>query len=241
MKIAVISDIHGNMDAFDQVLEDIDKSHVDSIISLGDNIGYGPEPEKVIRKMQVRKIPSIMGNHEMAVADQSHLGWFNITAQESLLKTRKMLSNGSIEYISSFKSFLVRFKCRFVHGFPPDSPTTYSFQVSENALLDTFRILNETVCFIGHTHYLQTIGFDGLTIDKAPLEQGVTLLPEARQCIVNVGSVGQPRDGNNNAKYVIWNSSASTIQVKYIPYNIARAVDKIYALGLPKVHADRLW
>lgn len=241
MKIAVISDIHGNMDAFDQVLEDIDKSHVDSIISLGDNIGYGPEPEKVIRKIQDRKIPSIMGNHEMAVADQSHLGWFNITAQESLLKTRKMLSEGSIEYISSLKSSLVCFKCRFVHGFPPDSPTTYSFQVPENVLMDIFRKLDENVCFIGHTHYLQTIGFGGQTIDEAPLEQGATLLPEARQCILNVGSVGQPRDGNNNAKYVIWDSSANTIEVKYIPYNIARVVEKIYALGLPKAHADRLW
>lgn len=241
MKIAVISDIHGNMDAFDQVLEDIDKSHVDSIISLGDNIGYGPEPEKVIRKIQDRKIPSIMGNHEMAVADQSHLGWFNITAQESLLKTRKMLSEGSIEYISSLKSSLVCFKCRFVHGFPPDSPTTYSFQVPENVLMDIFRKLDENVCFIGHTHYLQTIGFGGQTIDEAPLEQGATLLPEARQCILNVGSVGQPRDGNNNAKYVVWDSSANTIEVKYIPYNIARVVEKIYALGLPKAHADRLW
>jgi len=241
MKIAVISDIHGNMDAFDQVLKDIDKSDVDAIISLGDNIGYGPEPEKVIRKMQDRKIPSIMGNHELAVADQSHLSWFNITAQESLLKTRNMLSKDSIEYISSFKSFLVRFKCRFVHGFPPDSPTTYSFQVSENVLMDTFRKFSENVCFIGHTHYLQTIDFDGLTIDEETLEQGGKLLPEARQCIVNVGSVGQPRDGNNNAKYVIWNSGANTIEVKYISYNIARVVDKIYALGLPRVHADRLW
>ena len=107
--------------------------------------------------------------------------------------------------------------------------------------MDSFRKFNENVCFIGHTHYLQTIGFDGLTIDEVPLEQGLTLLPEARQCIVNVGSVGQPRDGNNNAKYVIWDSSANTIDVKYIHYDIAQVVDKIYALGLPKVHADRLW
>ena len=152
-----------------------------------------------------------------------------------------MLSKDSLEYISSFKSSLVCFECRFVHGFPPDSPTTYSFQVSENELRGTFQKLNENICFIGHTHYLQIIGLDNQTIDEAPLEQGITLLSQARQSIVNVGSVGQPRDGNNNAKYVIWNSSANTIKVKYIPYNIARVVDKIYALGLPKVHADRLW
>jgi predicted phosphodiesterase len=241
MKIAVISDIHGNMDAFERVLEDIDTSNVDTIVSLGDNVGYGPEPEAVIRKIQEREIPSIMGNHEMAVADQKHLGWFNITARESLIKTRKFLSRESIAYISRFNSSLVDFDCRFVHGFPPDSPTTYSFQVSENELYETFQKLDENLCFIGHTHYLQIIDYDGQTFDEAPLEKGVTELPEDRKCIVNVGSVGQPRDGNNNAKYVIWNSSAKTIEVKYIPYDIARVVDKIYALGLPKVHANRLW
>ena len=241
MKIAVISDIHGNMDAFESVLEDIDRSNVDAIVSLGDNIGYGPEPEAVVRKIQDRGIPSIMGNHEMAVADPKHLSWFNITAQESLLKTIKLLSQGSLDYISGLNAYRVDFDCRFVHGFPPDSPTTYSFQVPENELTDVFRDLNENVCFIGHTHFLQMISYDGHDFDEAPLEQGITVLPEDRQCIVNVGSVGQPRDGNNNAKYVIWNSGETSIEVKYIPYDIARVVDKINALGLPKVHANRLW
>jgi predicted phosphodiesterase len=241
MKIAVISDIHGNLDALDKVLADIDTSNVDTIFSLGDNIGYGPEPEAIIRTIQDREIPSIMGNHEMAVADPKHLGWFNITAQESLLKTKKLLSRDSLAYISGLGSSVVDFDCRFVHGFPPDSPTTYSFQVSENELIHTFQKLNENVCFIGHTHCLQLISYDGQSLDEAPLEQGVTVLPEDRQCIVNVGSVGQPRDGDNHAKYVIWDSSAKTIEVKYIPYDIARVVDKIYALGLPKVHANRLW
>jgi predicted phosphodiesterase len=241
MRIAVISDIHGNMEAFDRVLEDIDKSHIDSIISLGDNIGYGPDPEEVVTKIQYLNIPSLMGNHEMAVLDKIHLEWFNYSARESLLKTRKALSEGSRQYLATLEFSLVRDRCRFVHGFPPDSPTIYSFQVTGKELSKTFRKLTERVCFIGHTHGLHIIVFDGQDINESPLEEGVTHLSENQRYIVNIGSVGQPRDGNNNAKYVIWDSTANTIEVKYIPYNIARVVEKIYSMGLPRVHADRLW
>jgi predicted phosphodiesterase len=241
MRIAIISDIHGNMEAFDQVLRDIDNASVEKIISLGDNIGYGPEPENVIRRIQERKIFSVLGNHEMAVADHTHLSWFNSIAQESLRKTAEMLSPDSYKYIFSLKSSLNRYKCRFVHGFPPDSPTIYAFQVSERQLLETFFNLEEQVCFIGHTHYLQLMAFDGQAVTAAPLHRGTSVLSEGRQYIVNVGSVGQPRDGNNNAKYVIYDTRANTIEVRFIPYDIAAVVEKIYAAGLPSVHGDRLW
>jgi predicted phosphodiesterase len=84
MRIAVISDIHGNYEACQQVLEDIDKTQVDAVISLGDNIGYGPEPDRVIREIRARKIPSILGNHELAIKDEKYLKWFNPTARDSL-------------------------------------------------------------------------------------------------------------------------------------------------------------
>ncbi len=241
MRIAVISDIHGNLEALDQVLQDVDKSHIDTVVSLGDTIGYGPDPEEVVKKLRHCNIPSIMGNHELAVVDKINLEWFNHTARESLIKTTAMLSKSSLEYISTLKPYLVRHQCRFVHGFPPDSPTIYSFQVSENTLLETFQTLDQKVCFIGHTHYLYISVFDGRTITITPLKQGVMNLSDNQKYIVNIGSVGQPRDGNNNAKYIIWDSVAKTIQVKYVPYNIAKVVAKIYAMGLPHVHADRLW
>ncbi|MGD2270074.1 MAG: metallophosphoesterase family protein, partial [Desulfobacterales bacterium] len=206
MRIAIISDIHGNMEAFDQVLRDIDNASVDKIISLGDNIGYGPDPEKVIRIIRKRKVFSILGNHEMAVADPTHLSWFNSIARESLRKTAEMLSSDSHKYISSLKSYLNRYKCRYVHGFPPDSPTIYAFQVSQRQLLETFFNLKEQLCFIGHTHYLQLLVFDGQAATAAPLCQGISVLSEGRRYIVNVGSVGQPRDGNNSAKYVIYDA-----------------------------------
>ncbi|QTA86129.1 metallophosphoesterase family protein [Desulfonema magnum] len=249
MKIAVISDIHGNLDAFREVLADIDRSNVDAIISLGDNIGYGPEPEGVVRLIRKRKIPSVMGNHELVVADRRHLEWFNPIARKSLQKTISMLSNDSINFICGMKPYILCKKYRFVHGFPPDSPTTYLFHVSEEKLQEVFEQMKEEICFIGHTHELEIIGFDRRAIShpdekaitRTPMHKGITFLYDEKKYIINVGSVGQPRDGDNNSKYVIWDTLNYHIEVKYIPYDIATVVNKIFKAGLPKAHANRLW
>ena len=113
MRVAIISDIHGNFDAFQQVLEDIDTSRVDSIISLGDNIGYGPEPDRVIQELLSRGIPSIIGNHELAVNDPESLNWFNPVARRSLIKTRDVLSERSIGFIAELEPYRVQHQCRY--------------------------------------------------------------------------------------------------------------------------------
>ncbi len=132
--------------------------------------------------------------------------------------------------------------CRFVHGFPPDSINTYLFQVSYDRLKQVFKEIEEKICFVGHTHELEIIGFDGKVFEHIPISEAcVKHLYKERRYIINIGSVGQPRDGNNNAKYVIWNTDDYTVEVKFIPYDIAGVVNKIIKAGLPKVHAERLW
>jgi predicted phosphodiesterase len=242
MRVAIISDIHGNLDAFKQVLNDIDHSDIDAVVCLGDNVGYGPEPEQVIRQVLNLNIPCVMGNHERAVSDRAHMDWFNPAARKSLQKTITMLSEESLNYIRGMKSSLVIYQSRFVHGFPPDSTDIYLFQVPNHTLNQTFRKMKERLCFVGHTHELKLIGFDGKVSQYIPFKDGIVKhLHKDRKYIVNVGSVGQPRDGNNNAKYVIWNTSEDSLEVRFVPYDIAAVVGKIMAAGLPKVHADRLW
>ena len=241
MRLAIVSDIHGNMDAFEQVLADITRSDVDDIISLGDNIGYGPEPDLVVKTVQARNIPSVVGNHELAVARPKYLDWFNPVARESLEKTIKLLSDLSIRYILKQNTHMVSFGCRFVHGFPPASALLYMFQVSDHRKKQIFDKLDERICFIGHTHTLEMISYDGNRIKYHPLLKGINHLSKDQKYIFNIGSVGQPRDGDNRAKYVIWDSSRDTIEVKYIPYDIATTVEKIRAAGLPDEHARRLW
>ncbi len=240
MRIAVLSDIHANMEAFRSVLADMDQAEIDASVCLGDNIGYGSEPEKVMNEIRRLDIPSVMGNHELAVADIDYFKWFNPVALESLKKNIELLSDSSIRYIRTLRKSMVFQGCRCVHGFPPASPTLYQFQASEDRIRDAFEEMAESICFTGHTHILEIIDFDGNMITREPLLMGETRLSEEKKYIINIGSVGQPRDESNHAKYVVWDSEKAVIDVRFVPYDIVGAVNKILKAGLPRVHALRL-
>jgi len=240
MRIAIISDIHGNATAFLEVLKNIDRSEVDHIFCLGDNIGYGPEPEAVIRMMSERNIPSVVGNHELAVNHPEYLGWFNPNARLSIEKTITLLSPSSIEYLALLPNTITRFDCLFVHGFPPDSPTLYLFEMSNGDILATLSRMTEKLCFIGHTHELVLLDYDGESVTRTALSKESRKLDPAHRYIVNVGSVGQPRDGNNDAKYVIWDDCRNELEIRFVPYNVTDTINKIYNAGLPEQHAWRL-
>ena len=241
MKIAIISDIHGNLEALLNVLSDIDSIGVEKLVCLGDCIGYGPDPEAVVSEMRRRRIPTLMGNHEQAVCSPDQLAWFNPLARASLRMTIDMLSNASIDFILQLPRNLVVEQCLCVHGYPPDSARTYLFQKSPEALIKTFQSMTEPICFVGHTHDLEIVIYDGSAIKRHVLQQGRLDLNSEHRHIVNIGSVGQPRDGNNNAKYAIFDTQSRVLEIRFIPYDIAATVAKIKAAGLPDNHANRLW
>ncbi|MDA3895461.1 MAG: metallophosphoesterase family protein [Desulfobacteraceae bacterium] len=240
MKTAILSDIHGNATAIEAVLKDIDACSVDTILSLGDNIGYGPEPEKVINILRSRKIPSVTGNHELGVTHPNFLPLFNPIARKSIEMTFDMLSAASIERIKQFPNVIVKDDLRFVHGFPPESPTKYLFELSDEEIKDSLSQMVERYCFIGHTHDLEILILEKDRLTRLPLEEGIFPLDPNNKYLINSGSVGQPRDGNNQAKYLIWDSETSVLSVRYITYNISDTVKKIYKAGLPEQHALRL-
>lgn len=240
MRIAVLSDIHGNLEAFEAVLKDMDRTAPDAVISLGDNIGYGPDPEAVVRRMRENEIPSVLGNHEMVVANPSFINWFNEQIQASMQITLDALSEESVTYIRDLEEYISRWNCRFVHGFPPRSPSLYLFQMTENQVLQTFEFMEERICFVGHTHELRQVEYDGEAFCNSPLSRETVSLHPDRKYIINVGSVGQPRDGDNRAKYVIWDEEENTLEVRYVTYDIETVVKKILDAGLPEVNALRL-
>jgi predicted phosphodiesterase len=240
MKIALVSDIHGNMDAFDAVLADIDRAQADAVFSLGDNIGYGAEPEQVIRTLQGRRIPSVQGNHELAACRADFLDWFNPAARQSLSMTFRMLSGDSLNWIAGLPTHRQAGDARLVHGFPPDSPTLYLFQMSAAEKARALQELPERVCFVGHTHVLDLISHDGHILAEIPLVEGGNRLDPALKFFVNIGSVGQPRDGDLRAKYVIWDPNAHTLDLRCVAYDTRAAAAKIIAAGLPETHARRL-
>lgn len=241
MRIAIVSDIHGNLEAFQEVLQDIGHARVDRIVSLGDNIGYGPDPDPVLRLVHENGIQSVMGNHELGVVEPSTLDWFNASARRSLVLTGELLSSWGRDFIAALKPTLEIPSSFLVHGFPPDSITTYLFQVPELQLLQHFLKSPHKVTFVGHTHELGLITCYGEHVEYRPLGEGLTHLSEGHKFIVNAGSVGQPRDGDSRAKYIILDDEASSLEVRFIPYDIERTVRKILELGFPAINAHRLW
>ena len=241
MRLAIISDVHGNLEALRQVLSDIDQLQVDGLACLGDNIGYGAESEAVVKLIRRRHIPCVMGNHELAFVDPSYLYWMNPIARRSLILTEELISQDTVDYIHRLKPSMIFHGSLCVHGLPPDSITAYLFDASEMQLRQIFAAMKYKICFVGHTHELAIIGFDGEGITRTPLCKGLSPLQKDRQYIINVGSVGQPRDGDNHAKYVIWDDSSATIEVRFIAYDIAATARKILELGFPEFNAKRLW
>jgi predicted phosphodiesterase len=241
MKIAVISDIHGNLEAFKKVLTDIGNVQIEEIVCLGDNVGYGPEPEEVVRLIRQRHIPCVLGNHEQVLTQPRFLKRMNPSTRKSADITKDLLSSDTVGYCHSLQPTMTYHGARCVHGCPPDSATTYLFAVSETRLKRLFRAMDERICFAGHTHDLEIISFDGKEVTRNTLDHGLVDLDRNSRYIINAGSVGQPRDGNNNAKYLIWDTVAATIDVRFVPYDIAKTADKILELGFPEFNAKRLW
>ncbi|NLI80844.1 MAG: metallophosphoesterase family protein [Deltaproteobacteria bacterium] len=241
MRFAIVSDIHGNLEAFLEVMEDMKHLAVEEVVSLGDNIGYGPDPEEVLHRLVARGITSIMGNHELGIVDPTFLEWFNTSARRSLLITTDLLSPWSLEFIRTLKPAYELHGALCVHGFPPESVTTYLFQVNEGELLRHFRSSPFSITFVGHTHELGLIVFDGVRVQHRSLPVGLTTLEADRKYIVNAGSVGQPRDGSNRAKYLVWDDRSMTLEVRAVAYDIATTARKILERGFPRINADRLW
>ncbi len=240
MLLAVIADIHANLEAFAAVLADIDRHRPDATVCLGDVIGYGPDPEAVLRLLFARGIPSVRGNHEWAVADPAREGSFNDQAREALVRTRELLPPDLVARVAAFPASLCFHGCRFVHGLPPNDTGTYLFAASEVTLRRAFARTAERVSFVGHTHMLEAVSQDGREVRRDALSLGRNVLDPALRHIVNVGSVGQPRDGDNRAKYGLYDDAAHVLTIRAVPYDIEAVAARILARGLPARYAERL-
>ena len=240
MKIALLADIHANLEAFQAVLDDIDQSEVDQVLSLGDNIGYGPNPNEVVSLLRDRRIASVMGNHELVLANPRYIKWFNASARVSVEKSLAMITADTHEYCRNLPRSADIESAHIVHGFPPASPTLYQFQIKPRRLERYFVNHAHSLCFVGHTHFLEAITYDGTSIERTPLVEETFFMQPVHAHIVNIGSVGQPRDGDPCAKYVVWDTVSHLLQVKFIAYDIESVVAKIIHLGLPRQNAERL-
>jgi diadenosine tetraphosphatase ApaH/serine/threonine PP2A family protein phosphatase len=237
VRIAVISDIHGNREALDTVLAAIDTLACEKIFCLGDVIGYGPDPGYCVDVIRQRCEVTLAGNHEYAVLGKINVDYFNPHARQATLWTRDHLTEDQLQTISSYPLTHVWDKCTFVHG-TLDSPDLFDYiQTTYDAHLSLER-LETKVCFIGHSHvpvaFLRTDDVITFSTDSE-----IDLGP-AMKAIVNVGSVGQPRDGNPNASFATFDLVSEIVELHRLPYDLAATQTKIVEAGLPAFLAERL-
>ena len=240
MRTAVISDIHSNLEAFEAVLADIDNCGADAAVCLGDIVGYGPQPEEVIDLIRERKIPCVMGNHDLAVMDDEELSHFVSAAADAIIVTRRVLSESAVEYLNNLPATFTTETALHVHGAPPDSVRAYIFELADTELVDVVASLPQSVTFVGHTHLLllYEISDGDLTVDH--LYPGITNLEPSRKYVINIGSVGQPRDGSPDAKYVVFDDEQFTVELRCVSYDVSKTVELILQSPFPDYNANRL-
>jgi diadenosine tetraphosphatase ApaH/serine/threonine PP2A family protein phosphatase len=241
MRLAVLSDIHGNLEAYTAVLADIDQAGADQIALLGDIVGYGPDPEACVALTRELGLSSVMGNHELGMCRRQELAWFNPTARRSLEQNMALISPESLEWLATLPVYLVVDCCRLVHGAPPDSPRTYYFELDRKEIMRRMNLIVEPLCLVGHSHELAMAHLPAAGgLERLNLKQGMHRLKAGDRYLINAGAVGQPRDGDKRAKYVIVDREEGTLEVRCVEYDARATVEKIRRLGLPQFNAARL-
>ena len=241
MRIAVLSDIHANFQALTSVLDDINANKVDEILSLGDNIGYGPQPEEVVTTLRKLGVLSIMGNHELALAKPSYFAALNPDPQKSLALQRTLMRPESIKYCTALPPLMLRHNARFIHGCPPRSITSYLVQPSMTKMKRIFSGYPEQFCFFGHLHTLERYILDQDDCRHEQPEPGRYQYDPENRYLFNPGSVGQPRDEfGRKAKYAIWDTGAGSLEIRAVAYDRAAVKQLLQQRGFPKMNRIRL-
>lgn len=232
--IAVISDIHSNLEALQSVFDFLKKSRIKKIFCTGDLVGYGPNPNEVIELIRSENIPACLGNHDAAVIERTDITYFNEYAREAVIWTRKHITRDNLLYLMKLPYFFVENGWRFVHSSPEDPDQWYYIQTRYDAEF-AMSAFEETICFIGHTHRPVIFSEKG----KQNYDNSVELV-RGEKYIINVGSVGQPRDGDPRATVMIFDEEKYIASYARIGYDVDRVRIKIYQAGLPEYLGERL-
>ncbi len=236
MKFAIFGDIHANLEALQTVLQDAQEQGCANYVCLGDIVGYAANPCECLETVRQMGCPVVRGNHDEGAACESSLEELNPLAQAALLWTREQLSEDQRQWLRELK--LVRQVRDFtiVHA-TLDSPGSWGYVTNRFDAMASFSYQFTQVCFYGHTHVPRIFEKDDSV--RAARGNEVTLQRGVKY-FVNVGSVGQPRDGDWRASYAVFDAQAQTIEIRRLEYDLGTTQAKIRAAGLPGLLAERL-
>jgi predicted phosphodiesterase len=236
MKYAIIADIHANLEAFQVVLEDAEKNNCTHYACLGDVVGYNANPKECLDKVREMKMPCVKGNHDDYCSGENDLEGFNPHATAAIHWTRDQLTDEDRGWLRDLRYFRLVANFSIVHA-TLDGPERWGYVFNKLEASASFTYQNTSVCFFGHTHvpvaFVRDSAVRGGTYSKFRVEPG-------KKYFVNVGSVGQSRDGVPKATYVIYDMDLGTIELRRLDYDMETTMAKIRAAGLPERLAERL-
>jgi predicted phosphodiesterase len=241
MRTAVISDIHSNLEALTAVLNRIRTLRVDEIVSLGDVVGYNANPNECIDIMRSEQILSILGNHDAAAAGLEDPDNFNPQARAAVLWTREQLTGENKQYLIDLQREQFVRDFYLFHGSIHD---TNRYILFRDDAVDNFRELaglrrSSDLGFFGHSHVM-TVLMEQDGIIATSLSHDDLFLQQGKRYLINPGSVGQPRDGDPRAAFLVYDDQDRKVAFFRIEYDLRRCQDKIVNAGLPPQLAERL-
>lgn len=241
-RLAIISDIHANLEAFEEVLKHISGQSVDRIICLGDIVGYNADPSACIALCKEYNIFCLMGNHDAAVCGKVSLNDFNSNAASAIRWTRTQLSKEELLFLNELPQFhRDDNKYLLVHGslMDPDRYLFFKRDAEEDFMVMQRFFPGVSLVFFGHSHQRRIFTYCNETVTSG-VPESFTLEPE-HLYLINPGSVGQPRDNNPMASYLIYDEDRRHVAFYHVPYDVEKTASKIMKVGLPKTLADRLF
>ena len=238
MRIAFISDIHSNWEALEAVVRDLRRQKVDEVICLGDIVGYGADPGRCLDFIREQGWLCLMGNHDQAACETSDLQSYSELARAGMEYARAVLTQEQKDWLASRPMVVEAHGCQLVHS-SLSEPEQWHYVIDELAAELHFLEQESRICFYGHTHVacIWERMEDSMTVESLPRAR--SLNPSSRY-LINVGSVGQPRDRNPRSCYAIWSPLEGRVIFRRVVYDIETAQEKIQAADLPMQLAYRL-
>ena len=239
MKIAVVSDIHGNLEALEKVLKDAESWGAEGVWCLGDIVGYGPNPSECIRTIRGVASAIVMGNHDAAIAGEISLDDFNPDAREAALWTKEQLSTEDLQFLKSLPRKMVEGDFTLVHGSPRHP--IWEYVLNHSVACASFQHFETRYCLVGHSHIPLVFQLqDDDTCVGGALSPGNPLPLEEYRWVLNPGSVGQPRDWDPKASYARLDTGSRTWEIVRLNYPIEKTQSKMREFGLPEKLIARL-
>lgn len=238
MKYAFFSDVHANFEALKAFVLDQQNERIDKIFFLGDAVGYGPNPNECVELIDKIAHVKLIGNHDYAALGLMETEYFNQYAAESMSWTKNILSNKTIAILGKFQLSATVDNIYMVHSSPRE-PEMWHYILDMTDVEENFKYFSQQICLVGHTHrpFIVSLDSKGNCIISNKQEEKIL---HGRRYLINIGSLGQPRDGDPRSCYLIFDTKTQTIRHKRVAYDFDSTQKRMAALGMPEYLIERL-